>query len=427
MASADQVALEKGALDERLAVKVLLWSFLALLCASLVLVAGDVRPVFNMRFDSRTLFPAAFSVAALGLSAPLFPLSRSPFGFAASFYLLAITAGYLWLSYFTPLQYDHATARLSAAASWVAFALPALLINKPLPIRDWFNARQMDMLCGSLMLLASAVAIWGYGLGFHFVSMLESESLRGTLNFPTWMRYAIPICATTILPFCYAWSITREKYVTAAIALVIVLAYYPISLNKTTLLTPFWLVALTVLLKFASWRIAIVLSLLAPMLVGFIAFAVSHQSPEPIFRIINFRFLAIPASALDHYNHFFSTHALTGFCQISVVARIFDCGLPEQLGVLMANTYATGNYNASLLATEGVASVGLYLAPLAGLACGSVIAAGNIASSRLDPAFVLLSAAILLQAIMNIPLSTIMLTHGGILMFALWLLTPREY
>jgi hypothetical protein len=254
--------------------------------------------------------------------------------------------------------------------------------------------------------------------------MQQSEALRGTLIFPTWIRYAIAICTTTILPFCYAWSITRKRYLIAAAALIAIAAYYPVSLNKTTLLTPFWLVALTILIRFASWRIAIVLSLLIPMIIGIIAFSL-NPDPELIFRIINFRFLAIPASALDHYNHYFSTHTLTGFCQISVIARIFDCGLPDQLGVLMANTYATGNYNASLLATEGVASVGPYLAPLTALACGTVIAAGNVVSSRLDPAFVFLSAATLLQALMNIPLSTVMVTHGGALLFTLWLITPR--
>lgn len=420
----DQLALERTALGQRAIVSLLIVSFLAILCVSLVFVAGDVRPSFNMRFDSRNAFPAALSVAAIGLVVPLFSLSRNPLGFAASFYLLAITAGYLWLSYFTPLQYDHTTARLSAAASWIAFALPALLIARPIKARQ-ISPHQMDRLCSALLVISVAVAAAGYSLGFRFVSMLESEALRGTLNFPAWMRYAIPICATTILPFCYAWSVRRSRYFVATATLLIALSYYPISLNKMTLLAPFWLVVMTALLKLAPWRIAVVLSLLLPMTFGLITFAVSNSSPELVFRTINFRMLAIPASAIDHYNHFFATHQLTGFCQISVVAKLFNCALPDQLGVILSDAYATGNYNASMLATEGIASVGLLLAPLTGFACGLVIAAGGCASGRIDPSFVILSTSVLLLAIMNVPLSTVMVTHGGILLFALWLVSPR--
>jgi len=179
-------------------------------------------------------------------------------------------------------------------------------------------------------------------------------------------------------------------------------------------------------LRFTSWRFAVVLSLLLPAAMGLAAKVIDPTAFSFSFRVINFRMLAIPASAIDHYNHFFSTHSLTNFCQMSIVAKLFDCPLSDHLGVTMAREYATGNYNASLLATEGIASVGVYLAPISAFLCGLVIAIGNIASHRLDPTFVLLSGAVLLQTMMNVPLSTIMLTHGGILIFALWLLTPRQ-
>ncbi|HVQ67993.1 MAG TPA: hypothetical protein VMT08_10865 [Bradyrhizobium sp.] len=425
MVWAGQITLRNGVINRLATITVLAWSFLALLCVSLVLVSQDVQPSFHIGFDSRNAWQAALSVAAFSSCVPLLTLARSPMGFAASFYLLAITAGYLWLSYFTPLQYDHVAARLSAAASWAAFALPALLITRSPSTRDLLNHKQVNLLAGCLILLSTGIAARGYSLGlFHFV--IDHELLRATLNFPTWMRYAIPISATTALPFAYAWFFTQKRYFIAAIALVVSLAYYPITLNKTTMLTPLWLIAMTVLLRFTSWRIAVVLSLMLPTILGLSALALDPNSPELIFRAINFRMLAIPASAIDHYNHFFSTHPLTNFCQISIIGKIFGCSLPEQLGIMMAEEYHTGNYNASLLATEGIAAVGVYFAPIATLLCGLVIALGNMASDRLDPAFVLLSGSILLVAMMNVPLSTVMLTHGGILLFTLWLVTPRK-
>src|SRR5262249_7406818 len=116
---------------------------------------------------------------------------------------------------------------------------------------------------------------------------------------------------------------------------------------------------------------------------------------------------------------------LTRFCQISFFEPFMHCPYQGQLSLVMERTYQIGNFNASLLATEGIASVGFYLAPLATLACGVIIGFGNRLSAELPPQFVLLSGAMLVQTLLNVPLSTVLLTHGGGLLFILWYLTPR--
>jgi hypothetical protein len=92
----------------------------------------------------------------------------------------------------------------------------------------------------------------------------------------------------------------------------------------------------------------------------------------------------------------------------------------------MQNTYGLGNLNASLFATEGIASVSLYLAPLTALASGLVLALGNRASAGLPPRFVLMSAGVLPHVLLNVPLSVAMLTHGTAILFLLWYVTPRS-
>jgi len=416
---------DPSAVNERGTITLLTWSFLGVLCASLIFVSQEVKPAFHIGFDRSGILGAMLCIAALGLCVPLLASVRHPLGFAASFYLLAVVAGYLWLSYFTPLDYNHAAARLSAFASWAAFAISATLVMKSPPRRNLLTHRQMNLLSGSLIVVAFIFAVRGYLFGFHMVGYEEGEILRDTLNPPTWMRYVVAISVTTVLPFAYAWFFTQRRYAIAIAALAVLLAYYPITLNKTTLLAPFWLLFLSALLKATSWRMAVVLSLFLPVVLGLAAKFIDPNPEDPIFRMINFRMLAIPASAIDHYNLFFSTHPLTYFCQVWIIGKIFACSLPDQLGVLLAKEFATGNYNASLLSTEGTASVGVYFAPLSAMLCGAVIAIGNMTSDRLEPALVLLSAAILLQVMMNVPLSIIMLSHGGFLMFALWFLTPR--
>ena len=106
---------------------------------------------------------------------------------------------------------------------------------------------------------------------------------------------------------------------------------------------------------------------------------------------------------MDVYNDFFSSHPLTWFCQISFLKPLMSCPYQEQLSLVMEKTYRLGNINASLFATEGIASVGLYFAPLVALACGFVIALGNRVSAGLPPRFVLISAALLPQTFLNVP------------------------
>jgi hypothetical protein len=144
-----------------------------------------------------------------------------------------------------------------------------------------------------------------------------------------------------------------------------------------------------------------------------------------LFSTVNFRLLAVPSVAMDVYNDFFSRHDLTHFCQISILRRFVPCPYEDQLSIVMLKAYHLGNFNASLFATEGIASVGLLFAPIAAFACGLVIAFGNRLSAGLPVRFVLISGAVLPQALLNVPLSTVLLTHGAVILFVLWYITPR--
>jgi len=86
------------------------------------------------------------------------------------------------------------------------------------------------------------------------------------------------------------------------------------------------------------------------------------------------------------------------------------------LGILLFNLFASSN--------ELALSTGL-------LGAGNTLDFRNLSTFRasmsadLPPRFVLISAAILPQILLNIPLSITLLTHGGAFLFMLWYLTPR--
>lgn len=92
----------------------------------------------------------------------------------------------------------------------------------------------------------------------------------------------------------------------------------------------------------------------------------------------------------------------------------------------MQKAYGLGNFNASLFATEGIASVGPLLAPIPVLACGLVIALANRISSDLPARFILVSSSIFPQILLNVPLTTSLVSHGAVVLFLLWYLTPRS-
>ena len=172
-------------------------------------------------------------------------------------------------------------------------------------------------------------------------------------------------------------------------------------------------------------RIAVILSLLVPILAGVILLMLFRQQAALYFATVNFRMAAIPASVLDIYSEFLLPPRPHALLPSVVPEPVRDCPYREPVSTVLKDAYQLGDLNGSLFATEGVASVGLLWAPVTVFACGLVIALGNRLSAGLPPSFILISGAILPQALLNVRLSTVLLTHGAGLLFLLWKVTPR--
>jgi hypothetical protein len=262
---------------------------------------------------------------------------------------------------------------------------------------------------------------------FKLASLGQMYEFRDQLRYPTVIRYLIGIVPNALLPVAFASYMAIRRYHMAAIALLLFPLFYPVTLSKLAFFSPAWVVAVWVASKLFEARVATVLSLFVPIAVGMVVVSITLKPPLYLyFDIVNIRMIATPSAAMNVYNEFFATHPLTHFCQITIVKTLFGCHYQEPLGVVMQNAYGWGNFNASLFATEGIASVGLYLAPVAALACGLVVAIGNKASAGLPPSFVLISGSILPQIFLNVPLTVAMITHGTAVLFLIWYITPRS-
>ena len=404
---------------------------IAICCLSLVQVADLYHAYQYVLFDKTLLFAAAFHVALFATVSALFIFGRFSFGYLLGYYFYNMTTGYLWLVVFSRFHYDHTLASISAFLSALAFLLPVLFITSPIRQRFVLSERALDFLLSLILVLATTIVAIGACYNFRLVNLTDIYSFRDGLEFPAALKYAMGGMSNALLPFAFACFVGRGNRWRAALVLLLMLLFYPITLTKLTLFAPFWLLFLALMSRHFEARISVVLTLFLPTIAGVIllwlfnARVLPYEWPVAYFGAVNFRMMAIPSIALDYYNDFFSTHPHTYFCQISFLKSFVGCPYSEPLSIVMAKAYQFGNLNASLFATEGVASVGLGLAPLVVFACGLVISFASRLSTGLPPRFILLSSGILLQVFLNVPLATTLLTNGAAVLFLLWYVTPR--
>lgn len=402
-------------------------------CISLTVVVHLYGYLQIFAFEPLSIVSAAMIVLTPIVLSTVFACAPFSFGYLTSFYLYTVVLGYLWLIPFSLFSYDHTAAGLFALASLACFLIPAMLINWPAKPQISFSPRRMNGLIAAIMTISVITLAAGMYYNFKLVGLADIYRFRDQLDFPAPLRYAIGITLSALLPFAFAWFVETGARIPACVTLLLILGFYPITLTKTTLFAPFWLTFLWLLTSHMEARVVVILSLLTPLLVGVLAALLYYAGvislPHLIdyFGSVNFRMIAFPSISLDVYSDFFSRHEVTHFCQISPIRSYFGCPYAEQLSIILARNYPVGNINASLLATEGIASVSTAWTPLSAFLSGLVLSLGNCTSNRLPVRFVILSSGVLAQTLLNVPLSVLLVTNGAAVTFLLWYITPGPW
>jgi len=361
---------------------------------------------------------------------PFFLFARFSFGYVVGISFYSLITGFVWISHFSNLNYDHDQARRSAILSLLMFLLPALFQTIPIRSVLILSPRSMNRLLISLLCLTVVILLLNGHYGVAFVGIHEAEELRSAFVRPAILNYITGSFIGAVLPFSFAYFALDRRYGVATIAILLIVSFYPVLLNKTVLLAAAWLPFLFCMFRAFDPKRATVLSLLIPMAAGLVfnAFAPSDGSigslASSLYGVANVRMFAIPSIAMNYYSEFFANNVLTHYCQINLVRIITGCPYANQLGVVLAEQYGAGNLNASLFATEGVASVGTTWAPISAVCCGIIVSAGNSISARLPAPVVAVSAGLVVEALLNVPLSTCFLSNGLFVLFLLWYVTP---
>lgn len=419
--------------DEGLGPVFLIYLHVAACFVSMACVVQYYAPLMRLTVaNSDRLLQAALNVAPFALLTILFTLCRFSFGYLVGFYFFTMLMGYLWLLPLSTFAYDHVVAYASAFASGLAFLVPAMLLSVPVRQRLVLSETGFRRLLTCILVFAAAVLGVGALYNLKLVSLSDIYSFRNELEFPVWLSYALGVTSNVLLPFAFAFFVVEGAKWRAGLCVLLLLMFYLVTLSKLSLFAPAWLIILAAGSRVFAARTVVTLSLLAPMLVGILLARlfdldiISYRHFITYFSLVNFRMIALTSSALDFYNDFFAHHDPTYFCQVNVLKSFIDCPYREPLAVVMQKTYGIGFFNASLFATEGIASVGVVLAPLAAVICGLVVAIGNTVSSGLSSRFVLLSAGMLPQIFLNVSLTIALVTNGAALLFLLWYIAPRH-
>ena len=418
------IAAARAGIRSNLSLAILIFFHTVICCVSLVQASHYQSYI---PYDGHRLVYAIIAVAAFYVISFLFVVARFSFGYFVGFYFYTMVLGFLWIVNFTQYSYNQKLAGFSAAASLLLFLLPALLIKAPVRRNLELSPKAFERLLDLLLALSVVTIAAASTYNFKLIPLDRIYDFRDGLNFPTGIRYLIGIASSVLLPFLFACYWTLNYRWRAAVVLLLLLLFYPITLSKFAFFSPAWIVALLIISKMVESRTTVILSLLLPILAGSILIATlpAQDHPFSYFDKVNIRMIATPSSAMDIYNDYFFRHPLTRFCQISFLKPFVYCPYQDPLSVTMERAYGFGNLNASLFATEGIASVGLLFAPLAALGCGLVISLGNRLSAGLPPHFILISGALLPQVLLNVPLTTVLLTHGAAALFLLWYIAPQ--
>lgn len=405
------------------------------LCLVVLAFASVHHPDYRFFFRPERFWPAFAIVSGFAITAKAFATAEFSFGYVVSYYFYLTIIGFLWINEFTALEYDHLLAAVSAALSAAAFAAPALTITRGFHYSPKLSAEMAQSFVYVLMALCLVIIIVGVSYSFQLFTLtsysafrdelLKTAAIRNSIGLPTLLGYGVGIMSNAIMPFAFAFFLERKKYWFGALALLLLAGFFPITLTKSSLISPVWLLFVAVLATIFEARIAAMLTMFIPMAAGLFVIQLWPAIGGDLFDLLDFRLFVIPSAAMSFYSDFFSHHPTTLFCQIGPIGKIFGCPY-EELGLVMAKAYGLGHYNASLFATEGTASVGPFLSPVSTLLCGIAVAAANRVSAGLPARFVLVSSGVIVPMLLNVPFSIVLLTHGAAVLFLLWYLVPRR-
>lgn len=277
-----------------------------------------------------------------------------------------------------------------------------------------------------LTTIAVSAVVITYRDNMRFVSFEDVYELRAESNevqtgslvvyLASWLPYAL-------LPYHIVRWIFLRRWADIALGFIASVVIYMATGSKAAILTPAIILIVDRVLRAGPDFLRSLLTRLAAAQAAIIALIPDEGVLMWVKSIVLVRILGTSGWTISVYYDYFKKNGFTYYTHIGpvrAVTRAYPYG-ELSLGQLIGLEYSgntEANFNANFWASDGFAAFGIAGVPLVTAALGIVLFILNRASSGFSPRFVSLWLAGFWLALLNLPLTTALLSAGGVLIIA---------
>lgn len=436
--------IDSGALLRMVGLYLVLAAYMAGLTYILAVYLSGPYAYFRMTFDNTRLgtyvwicilTPLTILPAGLRLETAsqfIFPIFMTFVGMSSPIFLVQfVTADIFWYFYFCLF------------ISYLMLGISTRIVFRPIP--SPFSEKKYVALLTITLLAFVAVFAAGMVQNFHIVSFSQLYDIRTSDEqsaSPLIQRFAV-MYIFSFGGFFFGLCMLYRKVALSLLFLAGYVICYGLVQFKTALLAPLWIIYLYLNFRYFNKNstIKFYIALTFPFWVGvaiYLLFPTARGTLRSLtgvrdialwgyMNLVLFRQYAVTADALGLYYNFFQSHTFTFWSQITGVDFFLHYPYGDTIAIEMQNRYGLGNYNASFLATEGVASYGYQAIPLASAVVATLFMLLNTAARGIPPRILVVMMVMPCLMLNERPLGTSLLTGGilFLLFYLAWL--PRQW
>jgi hypothetical protein len=302
------------------------------------------------------------------------------------------------------------------------------------PVAEPVPIKRLAPIMAVLMAISMALLIWTYRDYMRFVGFADVYDLRfetNEIDAGPLVDYLVSWLSYCFLPFYLARGILNKRMRDVALAIVAALLIYSSTGAKAMILMPPIMLFMYGLMRAGRHFLPAVLAVMTAAL-----FFVTELLPDDgigfwVKFIFLLRTLCAGGWANFVYYEYFPQHGYTYYSHIGAVNKLTDAypygqySLGQTIGLEYSGS-ELANYNANFWASDGFAALGLVGIPVITVVALFVFFAINRISSRYSSRFVALWLSGFWLGLLNLPLTTALVSAGGALtLLLLWFAARR--
>jgi hypothetical protein len=295
---------------------------------------------------------------------------------------------------------------------------------------------------GTAWAVVLLIVLVSFGAQFRLVGADEVHDQRfaagAAFSGLSFVRYAIAVLTAAIDPFLIAAGLYTRRYWIAGVGIISQVFLFGTLAARAVLLSPIFIIAVYFLCdrqarlrgNFLLIGLLTIFAITVPLMANY------HPAAGGINTLMTFLYLRIfliSGAAFGAYERFFSINPHTYFSNNNIISLFieypygdYSIGQVVQLFLVQSDKVDIGNFNASFLATDGMAALGVVGMPVA-----SVLAALAL---RLMSCFIppertnvmVAAGVVFILSLANSSLLTSLVTGGGILLTLLVGIAPLK-